>query len=246
MACDVSPVAMFINQIGIQIIWRQTALSPIFPTLWVIVLVVWQAAGCMTVQGHPLNRPQYRVAPPMWIAPPLHTHHIYCKLSFGSCLRGSRRRTTLWLWGAWENSFLDFAKASHTEGVPWTTVYDKKRPSVSSSGAKKFTSKSAVPPIFLQNGVLHAAPGSASGSSWFCIRLLLCFRQKQSYGIYQIWVKSNIRIIGMAMPLSKHNWWNASSIFIIPDWSMKPLLLNRRLGFSHVDFSIASPKEATV
>ena len=170
----------------------------------------------------------------------------YSKLSFGSCLRVSRCRTTLWLWGAWENSFLDFAKASHTEGVPWTTVYDKKRPSVSSSGAKKFTSKSAVPPIFLQNGVLHAAPGSASGSSWFCIRLLLCFRQKQSYGIYQIWVKSNIRIIGMAMPLSKHNWWNASSIFIIPDWSMKPLLLNRRLGFSHVDFSIASPKEATV
>ena len=60
--------------------------------------------------------------------------------------------------------FLDFAKASHTEGVPWTTVYDKKMPSVSSLRAHKLTSKSALPPKNLQHGVLHAAPQcSASG-----------------------------------------------------------------------------------
>ena len=59
--------------------------------------------------------------------------------------------------------------------------------------------------------VLHLAlHGSASGSC----SVLGKNRVIITYGIYQIWVKSNIRIIGMAMPLSKHNWWNVSSMWL--------------------------------
>ena len=122
-------------------------------------------------------------------------------------------------------------------GVPWTTAYAQRNPSVCTLRANQLNVNSEVTQKNWQSGFLHAAPGSASGSSWFCIRLLLCFRRKQSCGIYQIRGKSSIRITGMEMPLSKHDWWTVSSIFIIPDWSMKPLLLNRRVGFSLHNFS---------
>ena len=54
------------------------------------------------------------------------------------------RRNFLQLWDFWENSCLDLAKASHTQGIPWTTMYDKKMPSISSWRAKNWTSKSAL------------------------------------------------------------------------------------------------------
>ena len=61
------------------------------------------------------------------------------------------RRNFLQLWDFWENSCLDLAKASHTQGIPWTTMYDKKMPSISSWRAKNWTSKSTLFSIkFLQ------------------------------------------------------------------------------------------------
>ena len=114
---------------------------------------------------------------------------------------------------------MDPGTAPPTEGVPWTTAYAQRNPSVCTLRANQLTPKSEVTQESRQNCVLHAAPGSASGSSWFCIRLLLCFRRKQSYGIYQIRGKSSIRITDMAMPLPKHDWWTVSCIFIVEEQS---------------------------
>ena len=74
--------------------------------------------------------------------------------------------------------------------MPWTTAYAQRNPSVCTLRANQLTPKSEVTQKSRQNGVLHAAPGSASGSSWFCIRLLLCFRQKQSY--HNLWDLPNM------------------------------------------------------
>ena len=106
-----------------------------------------------------------------------------------------------------QNNFVTLGCAGKLTSGPWhSTTHGggaldnsicPKKPSVCTLRANQLTPKSEVTQKSWQNGVLHAAPGSASGSSWFCIRLLLCFWRKQSYGIHQIRGKSSKRITGI-------------------------------------------------